>query len=718
MTVHELEPARQIDGSSGSTAKSGKITTGHLSRLAVVYVRQSSARQVKENIESTQMQYSLANRARAYGWPNEQIVVIDDDLGTSGQSLEGREGFRRLLAEISLGHVGIVLGIEMSRLARNCRDWHQLLELCAVFDSLLGDADGVYNPRDHNDRLLLGLKGTMSEAELHVLRGRLDAGRKNKARRGEYFCQVPIGYVRTKNGVTLEPDEQARHVVELIFVKFNELGSANAVLRCFQKEGILIGVRPNEGANRGQLVWRAPSRSTITRILHRPIYAGAYVFGFHRTDPTRRTPGKPKSGRRLATPDEWQVLLHDQLPAYITWEQWEKNQQRLKENSTSFGAGPVRGGSVIAGRITCGKCGSRMPVTYRKGSGPYFSCCAARMNFGEPLCQSFGANSLESLIVQLVLTALKPASIELSMEAAGAIESERERLEKYHLQSIKRATYEAELARRRYEEVDPSNRLVAAELERSWESLLQAQRRAEEVLNRFRRETPVTLTPEQRESIMQLANDFAALWNSDSTTNIDRQTIVRTLIDDIVVEVADNTERLSVTVHWAGGFVSQHETRRRVQSFDQLDASEELAKRIQRLYNEGYPLSELAKQLNHEGYRPAKGERFTQTSMGALCRTLRRKGIIAKAPDIRPNYWRAGALCDVLGIRKSTISGWRHRGWVQARRAGSRWIYWADAGELKRLHELAAHPASGSTPTPVKLTIPANTMPADPAENS
>jgi len=325
---------------------------------------------------------------------------------------------------------------------------------------------------------------------------------------------------------------------------------------------------------------------------------------------------------------------------------------------------------------------------------------------------------LESLIVQLVLTAMKPASVELSMEAAESIESERKRLEKHHLQSVERAMYNADLARRRYEEVDPSNRLVAAELERRWESQLQMQRQAEEVLDRFRHETPTSLTSQQRKSIVELANDFCALWSSDVTTDVDRQTIVRLLIKEIVVDVIDNTERLSVTVHWAGGFTSQHETRRRVQSFDQLDASEELAARIQQLYNEGCPLLDIAKTLNDEGYKPAKGNRFTQTSIGALCRMLRRKGIIARTPNIQPNYWRAGALCKVLGIKKPTISGWRNRGWVQVRRVGSRWIYWADAQELERLKKLAVHPRSGSTPTHVELTTPASRMPDEPGGNS
>ncbi len=337
--------------------------------------------------------------------------------------------------------------------------------------------------------------------------------------------------------------------------------------------------------------------------------------------------------------------------------------------------------------------------------------------FNGLLCQAFEGSSLQSMIVQLVLTALTPASVELSMLAAESIEADRERLDKHHRQSLERAAYEADLARRRYEEVDPSNRLVAAELERTWESLLQLQRQAKEAINRFRRETPTRLTQEQKESISQLASDFSRLWNSDSTTDVDRQNIVRTIIEDIVVEVVDASERLSVTVHWAGGFTSQHETRRRVQSFDQLDASDELAERIQQLYDEGCPLLDIANKLNDEGYKPAKGERFTQTSMGALCRMLRRKGTIAKTPNIQPNYWRAGALCDELGIQKPTISGWRNRGWIQVKRVGRRWIYWADAAELNRLKKLAAHPPSGSAPTPPHLTTPASKMP-DPDGNS
>src|SRR5271157_1712752 len=353
---------------------SSKVLSRHLDRMALVYLRQSSPRQVAENRESTEMQYRLQDRAVGLGWPQSRVLLIDDDLGQSGQSIAGRPGFQRVLAEVGLDHVGIILGIEMSRLARSCRDWHQLLELCAVFGTLLGDADGVYDPCDYNDRLLLGLKGTMSEAELHVLRGRLEAGQKNKARRGQLFTHAPIGYMRLPDGeLALEPDEQARGVVKLIFAKFAELGSACAVLRYLRERQIRVGMRPHRRAEQGQLVWRRPNSATLQGMLHHPIYAGAYVYGRRTSDPRKRIPGRRGTGRAWAAPEDWQVLLKDQLPAYITWEQYETNQRRLRDNSSKFGRGAPRNGcAVLGGLVVCGRCGRRMNVCYPDRSNARF----------------------------------------------------------------------------------------------------------------------------------------------------------------------------------------------------------------------------------------------------------------------------------------------------------------------------------------------------------
>ncbi len=708
--VEQSKELSQSVGRSTLSVFSNKIETRHLSRLAVVYVRQSSMRQVKENIESTQLQYDLVRRVQLYGWQAERVELIDDDLGVSGSSIQGRSGFQRLLAELSLGHVGIVMGIEMSRLARNCRDWHQLLELCAVFGALLGDADGIYNPRDHNDRLLLGLKGTMSEAELHVLKSRLHAGKKNKARRGEYFGEAPIGYVRTRDGVGLEPDAQAQNVVRMIFEKFSELGSAHAVLKCLHDERILIGRRTFNGMHPTEVTWHAPKRSTIMHILRHPIYAGAYVFGRSQCVTTSTADGDRKTVQRRLPQDDWEVLIRDKVPAYITWEQWERNQGKLRENSTRFGFGVSRGSSLLAGRIVCGKCGAGMSIHYREGI-PSFECSSARMQFGQPLCQSFNGRWVEPLIEKLLLQALGPASLELSIAAADDIEAERLRLETHHRQTVQRATYESELARRCYEEVDPSNRLVAAELENRWETALGKQRKCDEELNRFQHERPSKLTSQQRETIEDLSKDFHSLWNSDATSGKDRQDLVRILIDRIVVEVIEGTERLAVTVHWSGGCTSQHETRRTVMSFDELENAESLFSRARELYNSGCPRTEMIRQLNDEGYRSARKEQFTDSSINALFLALRRKGMIGAKPVLSGPWWRSGDLSQKLGIKPSTLTGWRHQGWVQAKQIGSRWIYWADTDEMQRLQKLASYPAGIlkpgelTSPTSIKLGI-------------
>lgn len=693
---------------------SSKIETKHLARLAVVYVRQSSPRQVRENIESTQLQYDLARLAQSYGWPGNRIEIIDDDLGVSGKSLEGRSGFQRLLAEISLEHVGIVMGIEMSRLARNCRDWHQLLELCAVFGTLLGDADGIYNSREHNDRLLLGLKGTMSEAELHVLRSRLDAGKRNKARRGEYFGEAPLGYIRTRDGVELEPDAQAQGVVRLLFDKFAELGSAHAVLKFCHEHEILIGRRVTNGLRPDDVTWHRANRSTILEVLRHPIYAGAYVYGRNKSVTTSDANGSRKTVQRRVNQNEWEVLIRDKVPAYITWEQWERHQHKLRENSTRFGCGGSRGASILAGRVVCGRCGARMSVHYRDGT-PTFDCRLANLQYGGDDCQSLNGRWLEPMIEELVLRALEPASIQLSLDAAEDIEKDRMSLETHHQQSLERATYQADIARRRYEEVDPSNRLVAAELEKRWEAALVTQRQCEEALNRFRQETPTTLTEEERLKITTLANDIRSLWTSESTSGKDRQDLVRILIERIVVDVVDATERLSVTVHWAGGYTSQHETRRTVSTFDELEGAEALFKRTQQLYNSGCPRLELIQRLNDEGFRPARKSQFTESSINALMLVLRRKGMISTRPAVARPFWRSKELASELGIKPSTLSGWRRRGWVQARKLGNRWIYWANDIDLPRLKKLAVHPPSGSTPTPDELTVPTAIMPPDSA---
>jgi DNA invertase Pin-like site-specific DNA recombinase len=338
-----------------------KIQRRHLDRLAMVYVRQSTPQQVAGHRESADLQYQLHRRAIEFGWAESQVVVIDDDQGISGQSVQNRPGFQRLLAEISLGHVGIVFGREMSRLARSCKDWHQLLELCALFHVLLADADGVYDPTDHNDRMLLGLRGMMSEAELHVLRSRLHQGKLNKARRGELFGLVPIGYVRAPDGgIHLDPDEQARSAVRLVFEKVAELGSARQAHAFLIAHDIRLGVRSNRRRDRGTLTWRLPKLSTMYDMLRHPFYAGAYVYGRCQVDRTKQAAGKP--GRRSAPEEEWVCLLRDRIPAYISWEQYEENRRRMKENDKGRGKSKkcYRTSTLLNKIARCGRCGRPM----------------------------------------------------------------------------------------------------------------------------------------------------------------------------------------------------------------------------------------------------------------------------------------------------------------------------------------------------------------------
>lgn len=692
---------------------STKIASSHLERIAIIYVRQSSTKQVEENIESTRMQYQLAERANLFGWSTERIDIIDDDLGVSGRTIEGRPGFQRLLAEVSLEHVGIVFGIEMSRLARSCRDWHQLLELCSVFGTLLADADGVYDPRDHNDRLLLGLKGTMSEAELHVLQGRLRAGQLNKARRGEYFTHAPIGYVRTENSLALEPDEQARETVQLVFDKFAELGSMSAVMKFLVINDVKIGVRDHRGVNKGQLQWRRPNQATILGMLHHPVYAGAYVYGRRESNPRKVIPGRRGTGRRWANSDDWDVLLHDRLPAYITWDQWEKNQKTLRENSSKYGNGAPRGTSLIAGRTVCGRCGCRMSISYAGRSNARFTCDMSRNHRGTKQCQALNAHPLHELVESQLMQALEPASIELSLQAANTIEAERQVIEKHHRQTVERATYESELARRRYEAVEPENRLVVAELERRWDASLLTARQAEESLDRFRRQQPTRLTPREADAIRALATDIPELWQQVTTSGIDRQTIFRALVDHVEVEVIGETERVRVTIHWHGGFTSHHEIRRAVGHFDKLESAAEIRGQIIDLKRSGYTHGVVAERLNAMGFHSASGRPFTTPIVSSLCRRFRREGTDlspAQSPtnneDSQNDLWTLTALADRLGIKRETLSTWRRRGWVLADRNGYRWLFRANATELKRLQKLTDYKRRGLKKTPTELTTP------------
>jgi len=685
---------------------SAKIRPTHQELLALVYVRQSSTRQVEENTESTEMQYRLVDRAAAMGWSDDRIEVIDDDLGMSGRSAENRAGFQRMIAEVSMGHVGIIFSIEMSRLARSCRDWHQLLENCSLFGTLLADADGVYDPRDHNDRLLLGLKGTMSEAELHVLQGRLRAGQLNKARRGEYFTHAPIGYVRSENSLVKDPDEQVRNFVEMLFSKFIELGSLSGIVRYLRDENLTVPLRDHRGPQKGKVQWKQPNISTLLCMLHHPVYYGAYVYGRRRTDPRKVVKGKVNSGRVWASSDQWDVLIEDKLPAYISKQQFEENQKKLWENASKYRLGTaMRGTSMLAGRVVCGHCGRHMSVSYSGQSKERLTCEMSRNQWGEKQCQGFNARSLNEHVSLLLLQAISPASIDLSLQAFSNLDQERRVVERHHAQTVERAQYESDLAYRRYEEVDPSNRLVAAELERRWEKSLRNQRTAEETLTRYRSQQQEKLTPGRRAQIETLSSDIPALWNADTTTGRDRQSIFRALVERVVIETIGRSEYVNVMIRWSGGFESCHRIMKPVQRFEWLESASEIRELIERRKGEGRTHAEVSEELNRGGYHSTTCGPFTPAVVSSLCKKFHDESPVDISAS-KPSHWGLRELAHELGLRKETLNTWRSRGWVHATKETTRWTFWADETELKRLRELVDHNRQGLQKTPTELTTP------------
>jgi DNA invertase Pin-like site-specific DNA recombinase len=681
-----------------------KIQPGHQERLAIVYVRQSSPQQVLEHRESAELQYSLAQQAVALGWPEERVLVIDEDQGQSARSAEARLGFQQLLAEVSLDHVGLVLGIEMSRLARSCKDWYQLLEVCALFRTLLFDQDGLYDPTNYNDRLLLGLKGTMSEAELHILQGRLNQGRLNKARRGELLNHPVTGYIRVPGDrLSLDPDEQVQAVVRLLFEKFAELGTVNRLLQYLVRQGIRLGIRPHYGPNRGNVEWRRPCRETLLNILHHPCYAGAYSHGRRPVDPRRKIPGRPGTGRRVASWEECAVLIRDHYPAYIPWEQFLANQQRLAENrarAESRGA-PREGPALLGGLLVCGRCDHRMAVQYTN-SPPRISyaCNRLQADYGEPFCQSLAGKVLDELIAHQLLRVLEPAALELSLRAAEDNQQERDRLHQHWRQRLERAGYEADRAARQYHAVEPENRLVARQLERRWEESLDAQRELQEAYDRFVREQPTELTTAEQETIRALARDIPALWKAASTTAADRKALVRHLVERVVVTVQGESELVDVSVEWVGGYASQHQLIRPVARYEQLHHYQGLLDRAVKLRDEGRTTAQIAVQLNGEGWRPPKRR---ATFNGPMVRALLsrralpspRPRAIDAADLLKPHEWWFPDLAGRLDMPHPTLYSWLRRGWVHARQlpgAQGRWILWADEEELDRLKRLRACP--------------------------
>lgn len=629
-----------------------KITARQRERRACVYVRQSTSTQVRQNRTSQENQYALVQRAQALGWPLERIEVIDADLGQSGQD-STRVGFQALVSAVSLGHVGMILAYEASRLARNNADWYRLLDLAAMAGAVLADTDGVYDPRNYNDRLLLGLRGMMSEAELHLLQLRLRAGRQRQIERGTYRQSLPTGLERLADGrVVKDQDQQIQRTIALVFSRFATLGSCHQVLRSFRDDGIVLPRRQIAGRYAGELWWKRASDAALYAILHNPAYAGAFVCGRTTLRPDLRPGQHGRTGRRPVA--AWAVIHQDVYPAYISWEQFMANQERLADNASSFArrarAAPRDGVALLAGLAVCGRCGHQMRVAY-KARHRYF-CSALTDCYRAPMCLSLDGAALDDAVVEAFFAVLAPAELDLLDAVLAAQQADRTRLTQHHADQVKRAAYEARLAQRQYQTVDPDNRLVAAELERRWELALRALAEAREAEERFAQAQPApTLDPALRTQLSDLGQHLPALWADDRLTPAHKKALLRSLIRRVILS-RPSADNVAVKVVWVSGAHSLLSVAARAHRGADLQDYPQLVARVHDLSAQGYQDAAIAQCLTGEGFRSARRTTVVRATVENVRRTT---GQVSLMERFRTQHkigdaWTVAGLAAELGV--------------------------------------------------------------------
>jgi DNA invertase Pin-like site-specific DNA recombinase len=651
--------------------ESKKVQPHHLERGAYLYVRQSSMRQVIENVESTKRQYALRGRATALGWHDDQIVVIDCDQGESGASASWREGFQRLVADVGMGRAGIVMGLEVSRLARNNADWHRLLEICALTETLILDEDGVYDPASFNDRLLLGLKGTMSEAELHVLKARLRGGVLNAARRGEYRCPLPTGFVYDEAGnVVLDPDVRVRETIAHFFETFRRVGSACQTVKAFRKEGLLF---PSRLRIRGATVFRTLTSSTAMRTLNNPRYAGAYVYGRRRYQ--RRADGK-KNVQRKREQSDWIACIPNAHPGFITWDKFQENLKILEANGHGYelarGSPPREGAALLQGRAVCGQCGRHMRVRYRDSRGKleaWYVCDRGQSGRGEPHCQSIAGTPIDAAIGSLISEKMTPAAVELALEIRREIEARHEEADGLRARAVERAQIEADLAQRRFMMVDPGNRLVADTLEAEWNDKLRGLAKAREDRERERQKDQLVLNDAIRERLVAMTTDFKKLWEDPTVPNRERKRLLAYIIEDATLIKFPLERTTKIHVRFKGGKTETLTTNNPRSSAEQATTAAEIVELVDKLLDD-HVYSEIADVLNGRGLHPGgsarpgkRGARFTALRVAYL----------ANAYRLRPRYDRLrergmltkAEITALLGIHETTLTRWAEHGLVK-----------------------------------------------------
>jgi DNA invertase Pin-like site-specific DNA recombinase len=603
-----------------------KIGPDHLRRQAVVYIRQSSAQQVRNNRESSERQYALAQRAESLGWLSKSIQTIDDDQGCSGASSAHRQGFKKLLAEIGAGQVGIILALEASRLARSSADWHRLVEICVVTKTLLADESAVYDPRDPNDRLLLGVKGTISEAELFTLRCRLHDGRWNKARRGELARSLPVGYMRSEDGeVIKDPDRQVQSRLNYIFRLFAQRKVARRVMLQLREERLKIPAKTWGGPQHGNVIWKEPDFSDLMRILHNPTYAGAYVYGEKEYDSFDRSPTNGKAKVRQRRVDDWPVCIKGACPAYITWEQFVDNQRVLRSNwyrAESRGA-PRKGAALLQGIVYCGRCGARMTVLHystKEQRSPGYGCFYNYSRKGGSTCQCMSARVIDEAVTRLFLSVVTPAKIDIALQALKELDANRqEACRQWELQ-LQQSDYGVELARRRYESADPGNRLVAGELESHWEEALRQRERLKQQYAEFQRSQDQTVRDQDCRLIKELSNDLPAVWNAPTTSMQERKTLLRFLVNRVYLDGVSEKGKIRIEVQWHTGARSSLKVDRPLVGVWAPKTPEKTLRRVEELLPSA-TYAAIAKKLNREGFKTAKGLRFGAGTVGYIVRS-------------------------------------------------------------------------------------------------
>jgi DNA invertase Pin-like site-specific DNA recombinase len=642
------------------TESSRKVTAEHLKRTAYLYIRQSSLKQVVENTESRRRQYDLRQRALALGWSENDIVVIDSDLGQSAASAADRAGFQRLVTEVGMGRAGVVMGLEVSRLARNSTDWHRLLEICAWMRTLILDEDGLYDPTLFNDRLLLGLKGTMSEAELYQLRARLTGGMFNKARRGELKLRLSAGFVYTPDDrIVLDPDRQVQESIHLLFETFRGVGSAHRTVSYFRDQGLKFPLRLHSGPRKGEIMWRGLSRSRVMEVLHNPSYAGAYCYGRRKQ---RRIDLEGHTHVAYVPREEWHTLLVGAHEGYIAWEEFEKNQKMLLGNARGLGHeqyAPREGPALLQGLVVCGVCGKRMTVRYHRRRGcisPDYVCQGERNTWALPTCQSISGGGIDKAIGLLLLELVTPFTLEVALAVQQEMQARIEEADRLRHQQVERAGYEAELARRRYMQVDPDNRLVASSLESEWNNKLRELTRCREEYEQARAADRLSIDDRVRSQVLALAHDFPKLWQDPRTPDRERKRMVHLMIEDVTLIKSDS---IAVHIRFKGGATKSLQVPRALSSYEERRTSPEVVAEIDRLIDEHID-GEIAEILNSRGFQSGCGKGFDARRVHVIRRAY---GLKSRYTRLRGGGWlNLREISEKLGLRPSTVRARRAQG--------------------------------------------------------